>query len=332
MARSPSHECVSLADYRTRHALYKTDPQLQAAHRRCPWLLTWDDHEVENNYADLVMDPEVPLATAKERRAAAYLAYWEHQPLSRTLKPVDENMHLYRRAHWGSLATFHVLDTRQYRDDQVGPPQCGAANRDPVSSYCPGQIDPNREILGLEQRTWLLEGLTRRPDSPAWNVLANQVGFAPEDVGTGNVSKRFGFDSWDGYVRDRQRVLDHMASQQLKNVVVITGDKHISSVRHVPPHYESFDGDPVATEFIGTSITSGHNGDGDVLPNPRNPHHLWTQDRRGYVAVEVTQGEWRATFRTVDNVESPDTPATTASMWVVENGNPVAIRETPAAV
>jgi alkaline phosphatase D len=137
------------------------------------------------------------------RRAAAYLAYWEHQPLSRSRKPVNESMPIFRRLFWGDLAAFHVIDTRQYRDDQGGSSQ--QCSRDPASGYCLTQVEPTRRLLGHEQRTWLYDGLAKREDDTAWHVLANQVGFAPEDVRTSlGQGKRFSFDSWDGYVMERQ--------------------------------------------------------------------------------------------------------------------------------
>ena len=124
---SRRRSCSRSSDYRTRHALYRTDPDLQAAHAAFPWLMTWDDHEFKDNYANLDLEPDQPLEDVAARRAAAYLAYWEHAPLSRSRKPVGKDMNLYRRAHWGDLATIHVLDTRQYRDDQIRPVHPGRA-------------------------------------------------------------------------------------------------------------------------------------------------------------------------------------------------------------
>ena len=166
--------------------------------------MTWDDHEFKDNYADLDLDvgnPEVPLETVAERRAAAYLAYWEHAPLSRARKPVGPNMPLYRRAAGASLATFHVLDTRQHRSDQIGT--CTTAQRDSAFGYCPDALKPERGMLGAEQRAWLFDGLTGADTS--WNVLANQVSFAPIDTAnTGAQRRNFNRDNWDGYVGERQ--------------------------------------------------------------------------------------------------------------------------------
>jgi alkaline phosphatase D len=320
-------ECLTLADYRTRYAFYKRDRNLQEAHRHLPWLSTWDDHEVANNYAGLVIDPEKPLVDAKLRRAAAYLAYWEHQPLSRSRKPVDENMSIFRRAHWGDLATFHVIDTRQYRDDQGGPPQCEQVDRDPLSRYCPTQLDPERRLLGDEQRTWLYDGLSKREADTAWHVLANQVGFAPEDTRTGTQGRRFGFDSWDGYVMERQDLLNHLADQERTNLVVITGDKHVNSVRDVPPSYRSLAGAPVATEFIGTSISSGgQRPTPDFVPEPFNPQIRWQDLHHGYVRVDLTDDVWRSDFRVIDTVASENVRVWTESSWEVVPDKPGAVQ------
>jgi alkaline phosphatase D len=327
---APQAELLSLSDYRTRHAQYKMDPDLQAAHAAFPWLMTWDDHEFKDNYANLDLEPDQPLETVAERRAAAYLAYWEHSPLARSRKPVGKDMNLYRRAHWGDLATFHVLDTRQYRDDQMAT-QCTLAERDPVSGYCPVQLDPARSILGAEQRDWLFEGLLAAPAS-GWNVLANQVGFAPQDLNLADVTRRrFAADPWDGYVADRQRVLDFLKEHDLKNTVVITGDKHQNSVRKVAESYTDIAGPAITTEFVGTSISS----EGDTPANttyggePNNPHILFENFQRGYVSVEVDRDRkiWRSDFRVVETVQRRENvPAWTLASWIVEHGKPGAPR------
>ena len=180
----PLREIFSLDDYRIRHGQYKTDVHLQAAHAAHPWLVTWDDHEFKNNYADLDLDPDVPPEVAIARRAAAYRAYWEHMPLRRSRKPDGPSFQLYRRFHWGDLVTFNVLDGRQYRSDQ--PAACTPAQRTP-SGYCPSALEPGRTMLGTEQRDWLLEELATT--TARWNVLAQQTAFAPFDNDPGRAAR-----------------------------------------------------------------------------------------------------------------------------------------------
>ena len=319
---APAGTLMTLADYRTRHAQHKTDLSLQAAHQAFPWVMTWDDHEFWNNYADLDLDPNEPIETVAQRRAAAYLAYWEHSPLPRSRKPVGQDMPMYRRSTWGDLALFHVLDTRQHRSDQIV--NCNPAQRLPTG-YCPAVMDPERAILGAEQREWLFEGLGN--STARWNVLANQVRFAPLDETASLEVRSFGIDNWDGYVADRQRVLDFMKEHTPANPIVITGDAHVHSVRNVPPSFENFEGDPVATEFMGTSIST--NGDPNPVVNlvsdANNPHRLFQNNQRGYVTVEVTPDTWTSHHRVVDTVLAETSPARTIASFSVENGKPGAV-------
>jgi alkaline phosphatase D len=319
-AHLPARTLMSLSDYRTRHAQYRTDTDLQTAHATFPFVMTWDDHEFKNNYADLdIDDPDEPLENVAARRAAAYLAYWEHAPLARARKPVGKDMLLYRRIDWGSLAQFHVLDTRQYRSNQMAE-QCAAAQRDRESGYCPEQLDPARVMLGTQQREWLLKNLGG--SNASWNVLANQVPFAPDDFTLLLDRRAFRPDRWDGYVAERQRVLDFIAERGLRNVVAITGDSHVNAVRNVPPDFRSMDGTPVATEFVGTSISTN----GDTTPNtkdggdPNNPHHLFYNDSRGYVIVDADPQHWTSTFRVVDSITVPQAPVSTIATFAVEQG------------
>jgi alkaline phosphatase D len=323
---APAASLMTLADYRTRHAQYKTDLKLQKAHAAVPWLMTWDDHEFWNNYADLDLEPDQPLETVAQRRAAAYLAYWEHSPLPRSRKPVGQDMPMYRRSSWGDMALFHVLDTRQHRSDQV---TCERPQRLP-NGYCPEAVNPARTILGEEQRGWLIDGLVTSP--ARWNVLANQVRFAPTDTDANLARRAFGDDNWDNYVADRQEILDAIQEHHPANPIVITGDAHIHAVRNVPPDFENFDAPPVATEFIGTSISSmqGNSPPSPPVfePDPNNPHRLFQCNQRGYVSVEVTPGTWRSEHRVVDALQE-HAEASVIATFVVEDGDPRAIQEFP---
>ena len=318
-AHAPAREIRTLDDYRIRHGQYKTDPDLQAAHAAHPWLVTWDDHEFKNGYADLDLDnPDVPIDVAAARRAAAYRAYWEHMPLARARKPEGPDLQLYRRFRWGKLVTFNVLDGRQYRSDQ--PAECTNAQRD-VSGYCAGNLAPDRTMLGAEQLEWLFDGLATT--KTRWNVLAQQTPFAPFNRPQAGLTQRFiGTDTWDGYVAERQGILDWLVEQRTPNPIVLTGDAHLNRVSNLPPNYRSLEGEPVATEFLGTSITSG----GDEPPNPRycddpaNPHVVFRSSNRGYVRCTVTPEAWTSEFRVVDTVRSSPAESSTLATVTVENG------------
>jgi len=298
----------SLDQYRLRHALYKADPDLQAAHAAAAFVATWDDHEVVNNYADATTPAGDPEATFLVRRANAYRAYWENMPLRLPQQPQGPDMQLYRRFRYGDLVEFNVLDTRQYRSAQV-------TGND--------RFDPARTILGAEQEQWLLDGLSASP--ARWNVLAQQVLMAQldSDPGAGTTIPN---DAWDGYAANRIRVVDAIAQRRISNPVVLCGDVHRHQASHVKGDYRIANAPIVAPEFTCTSISSA--GDGSVeTPNANtlyaaNPHLRMTTSQRGYAVATVTKDEWRTDFRVVPYVTRPGAPVTTHAGYVVENGNP----------
>jgi alkaline phosphatase D len=314
---APLREIVSLDDYRVRHAQYKTDLDLQAAHAAHPWYVTWDDHEVKNNYATFESDPDLPLPDFTARRAAAYQAYWEHMPLRRANRPRGPYMDLYRRFGWGRLATFNMLDGRQYRSDQ---PAAGSPKQ--PSGYTASALDPSRTMLGDAQMTWLLAELATT--TARWNVLGNQVAFAPYDRDPAPNARDFGAgDNWDGYVADRQRIIDALAASRTPNPIVITGDSHANWVRNIPPNFTDFDAPPVGTEFMGTSVSTG--GDPAKVnttfdDDPDNPQLLFHNNSRGYVRCTVTPDSWTSDYRTVATVRARGVPVSTLATFVVENG------------
>jgi alkaline phosphatase D len=317
----PAHEITSIEDYRIRHAQYRSDPYLQAVHAAFPWIVTWDDHEVENDYAGLA--PENPSDPADNqpdfasRRARAYQVYYEHMPLRAAQLPTGPYLQLYRRLSFGDMLTMSVLDTRQYRSHRA-PTACTLAER--VDGYCPSALDPSRTIQGDAQQAWLLDGLGT--SSAKWNLLANQVPFAPNDTNADPAIRTLGGEKWDGYPFDRQRVLDFIAERRLLNTIVITGDVHQNFVRNVPPDYIQLDAEPVATEFIGTSISSG----GDRTPttvfggNANNPHLRLQDNHHGYVTCHVTPDLWRSDYRVVPTVAAADGGVSTLASFVVEQG------------
>lgn len=315
--RHNSAEIISLDDYRARYALYKGDPALQAAHAMAPWIVTWDDHEVQNNYAGSL--PQHPDRTTPEqflrRRAAAYQAYFEHMPLRRAQLPSGPDMLLYRKLEFGRLASFNVLDTRQYRTDQ---PQ--GDGRKPWSDVL---LDPKGTLLGARQRDWLFNGLEHSPAT--WNILAQQVMMARIDLERGPAVMH-SMDQWPGYEFERRRVLKHFHERKIKNPVVLTGDIHSNWANELVVDFDRPDSQNVGVEFVGTSISSG--GDGEDKPRtlehllPENPCLKFHNRERGYVRCELTSRQWRTDYRTVPFVTRPGAPITTRASFVVENGRP----------
>ena len=307
-------EIKTLEHYRNRHALYRLDPALQAMHAAAPWVVTWDDHEVDNNYASSISEEKgVGAVELLKRRAIAYQVYYEHMPLRRAQQPAGPNLRLYRELNWGLLARFLVLDTRQYRTDQP----CGDGNKPP----CEDCYRTDATILGRRQREWLFR---RTADRDAlWNVLAQQVMMARVDRKAGP-EEAFSMDQWPGYEADRRRVLDHFQSARVKNPVVLTGDIHTNWANDLDRAYAPDGKDPVAVEFVGTSISSG--GDGVEKPKylaslqSENPFVKFHNAERGYVLCDVSRDHWKTAYRTVDYVTRPGSPVRTRAKFVVEPG------------
>lgn len=312
--RHNSKEIFTLTDYRNRYGLYKSDPALQTMHAAAPWLVTWDDHEVDNNYAGMTPEEKsVNLLPFAERRANAYKAYYEHMPLRRSSLPTGPDMQLYRSLSFGQLADFFVLDTRQFRTDQP--------YRDGLKSPGPETLNPAATILGAPQREWLFKGLNN--SRGAWNVLAQQVMMARVDHQAGE-GELCSMDQWPGYEMDRRRVLKHFAEQRIKNPVVLTGDIHTNWANELLTDFDQLDSRSVATEFVGTSISSG--GDGTAAPKQlnallsENPFVKFHNAQRGYVRCEVTPQRWQTDFRVVDKVTEPGAAVATCKSFVVESG------------
>ncbi|MDP8960929.1 MAG: alkaline phosphatase D family protein [Actinomycetota bacterium] len=305
-------EAVSLTDYRRRYAQYRTDPDLQAAHAAFPWVVTWDDHEVDNDYAADRPEGHESRESFRMRRAAAYQAYWEHLPL-RTPPPVAGDLRLYRRVGFGRLATFHVLDTRQYRSVQA----CGGGWR----ASCDERLDPARRMTGEDQERWLVDGL--RASSTRWNVLAQQVFLAQRDVQPGP-GARFSMDAWDGYPAARDRLLRTLTTANVANPIVLTGDVHAHWAADIKADFDDPDSATLGSEFVGTSVSSG--GDGSVTtPHGAavvadNPHLRFHNAQRGYVRCEVTPQRWRTDYRVVPYVSRPGAPVETRTSFIVEAG------------
>jgi alkaline phosphatase D len=320
----------TLRDYRNRHAQYKGDPALQAAHAAFPWIVTWDDHEVENNYADLIdeigdtgpklQDP----AQFAEERAHAYQAYFEHMPIRARYRTGSPNFRIYRRFDFGQLARFSVLDTRQYRTDQpggftgllddFGPEQVGLANVDGT-------------LTGGPQERWLRHGLAH--SRARWNVLAQQVMMSrirfpnPTQVPPTIAN----LDQWDGYAPERARLLRFLDDARVPNPVVLAGDIHSTWLSDLKLDFNDPASKTVATEFVATSISSNFPAVFDApikAFNPvLNPHVRYFDGLlRGYLRCELTPEAWHTDVRVVDTIAVREAPVRTAVSFAVEAGHP----------
>jgi alkaline phosphatase D len=305
-------ETVTLANYRQRHAQYKADPDLQAAHAVAPWAVVFDDHEIENNWADEI--PEQPDPAFLARRAAAFQAYYENMPLRRTSIPKGIDMQLYRRLHWGRLATFHLLDTRQFRDDQA----CGDGYKD-----CPAGADPARSITGAEQEKWLLDGFHR--STARWDILGQQVFFGQRDNNAGP-AKVVSMDSWDGYAASRDRITRGWVDAGVRNAVVLTGDVHAHWADELKLDYTDPTSRTVGTELVCSSVTS--TGDGvDVASGQHpwaawNPHLRFYNNQRGYVRTKITKDAMAVDFQVLPYVTRPGAAVHTRAAFVIEDRVP----------
>jgi alkaline phosphatase D len=297
----PGPESVTLEQYRHRYSFYKLDPDLQAAHAAAPWAVTWDDHDVANNYAGAVSQDDQPPEQFLLRRAAAYQVYYEHLPLRRAAMPHGPDALLYRRLRFGDLIELSLLDTRQYRTDQP----CG----DGQKPRCAEAYDPGATMMGPVQEQWLMNGM--RESTAQWNVLANQVVIA-QLARVIRGERTFSMDKWDGYVVARKRLLDFFAAARPSNPVVLTGDIHSNWVADLKTDFDDPSSATVATEFIGTSITSSGDGEDGAefiqAVHDENPHVKFYNGQRGYVRCSVTPGRWTSDFRVVPYVSRPGAP------------------------
>jgi alkaline phosphatase D len=314
----------TLDDYRIRHALYRLDPDLQAAHGAYPWLVTWDDHEVQNDYAADRSQLLNPARWFLRRRAAAYRAYYEHMPLRRSMVPLGPHLRLHAQVGFGRLAEFHVLDDRQYRSHQPCPaPGRGGSN---VVEDCAARLDPALTMLGEAQERWLEAGLDR--SRARWNLLAQQTLMAQLDRKPGP-GQQFWTDGWDGYPAARRRLLEYLGRRKPANPIVVGGDVHSFWVADLRPDFDDAQSPVVATEFAGTSITSqfGRSQFELDVAVGTNPHLRFASGaRRGYLRLELTASQCRADLQTVRSVREVGAGADTLATFVVEHGRPGAQR------
>ncbi|MEV0143651.1 MULTISPECIES: alkaline phosphatase D family protein [unclassified Nonomuraea] len=293
-------KCATLADYRLRHAQYKSDPDLQLAHATAPWLVAFDDHEIENNWAGSVSSTGAPGFAG--RRAHAFRAYYENMPLRRASLQ-GAVLRVNRRVSWGSLARFHLLDTRQFRDDQ--------ACLDGVRAGCDDRLDSGRTLLGPDQWSWLESGL--RGSTTRWNLLGQQIMMTQRDYKVGP-GREVNLDSWDGYAPERTRLLGSLAATS--NPVVLTGDAHMHHLADLKTDFDDPDAPVIAKELIASSIASDGDGYRDKAwiaeALSENPHISFVDQRRGYLMARLTREELSVDYRTLDYISRRGARARTA--------------------
>jgi alkaline phosphatase D len=317
-------EAATLPTYRNRYAQYRLDGDLQRLHAVSPALVTWDDHEVSNDYAgkwsQFDDEPELFL----RRRAAAYQAFYEHMPVRPILsRPDGPVMRIYDRFTFGNLLEVSMIDGRQYRSREAcyGPPGKlrGHAETD---ANCPERRAEGRTMLGFAQEQWLGLGLAR--SRAKWNVIAQDVLMAQLREKQPDGSFGYWTDDWNGYPASRQRLLQHIARTKVANPVVIGGDIHAFFANDLRLDFDDPKSPVVATEFVGTSITS------DAAPYemfaaflPDNPHVRFFESRkRGYVSVDVDTRQMTARMQVVSDVADPKATVSTLRTFAVENGKP----------
>ncbi len=341
-------EAVTLEDYRRRYTQYRTDPDLQAAHAACPWLVTWDDHEVDNDYVGLTSEHELCGGeTVREsfpaRRAAAYQAWYEHMPVRPSRLLADMGVRIYGATDWGRLARIYLLDTRQFRSVQVCSEEptaerCDFANHrkilfgragganfiDPNAPHCKAALaDPERTVLGDAQERWLDGALAAPP--AAWNLLAQNVMMMTIAEGTPESPRHYS-DAWAGYPPARERLFAALAKHGTANPVVLTGDIHSFWVNDLA----NAAGRAVGVELVASSIATSTYDKAALLPlNPGTKFHDGRHN--GYVRCELSRERLRADIVTIEDRADPRSAASVNATFEVRSGDPHARRvPTPA--
>ena len=313
-------ETESIEDYRQRYAIARMDPLLQKMHATCPWFLTWDDHEVDNNYAnDISERTNVKAAQLLVRRANAYQVYYEMMPLRESSLPHGPNMDLYRRASFGRLAEFHILDTRQYRSDQ--PNKDG---RDPLNDAA---FNPRNTLLGDTQRQWLFNNLSK--STGTWNVLAQQVMMGMHGHAKKDSEAIYSMDAWTGYAAERESLLKFISDRKVANPIVLTGDVHRPRANELRLDDRKHDQAIVASEFIATSLSSGGDGSeklkGIEALMAYNPGIKYNNSQRGYLRCTLTPEKYQTDFMVIDKVTSLGGKTTKHATYSVLAGNPAVV-------
>ena len=331
--RLPSGGWVSsLSDYRDRYALHRSEKSLQAMHAQCPWLITWDDHEVSNDYAGLVRGQSGNIGfDFVAQRARAYQAFYEHMPLraSALTKSIEglasgAELRIYGQVAYGKLANIYLLDDRQYRDRQVCNRNEAYGSGWVDTAQCEEWLNPKRTLLGSVQSQWLDESFAKaKSDTRTWNVIAQQTIFGRRDYKLGAGYSLWN-DGWDGYSASRQSMTQSMQNHALKNPVLLGGDTHENWVGHVMADAYKDDSAKIGVEFCGAGITARSAGNSKLAARlAENPHFVFADsERKGYGVVEFTAKQIQTELRVVDDVRQQQTKIETLAKFTVEAGVP----------
>lgn len=295
-----------LNEYRDRHAQYKSDPHLQAAHANFPWLAVWDDHEVINNYAD----DDAPSAVGGEKflrqRAAAYQAWYEHMPVPPVTSRDFSSFRIYGRHGFGQLLDVAMLDTRQYRS---APLEAAIATD-----------TPERTLLGEAQEAWFDETLNAA--RAKWTIIAQQSLLSERDT-KGGEATGYNLDGWDGYPSARTRLLDSIRAAELANPLVIGGDLHAFYAADVKDDFADPDSPTRASEFVAGSITSDGPSDESIATAlAENPHLKFASREHGYAVLSLSPEMAQADFVAVSDRKDPDASAAVFKSFAVLDGKP----------
>jgi alkaline phosphatase D len=309
---------TTLPEFRNRYALYKTDADLQAAHAAFPWLSIWDDHEVADDYANdrsyTTRDPEQFLKV----RAAAYQAYYEHMPLPLSARPIGPNATIYEHYRFGDMLDMLLLDDRQYRS----APACVNGGRPTTVPDCAERTEEMRTMLGRSQEQWLDARLGAK--NGRWTMVAQQTLMAEARHREAEGGDCYWMDGWDGYPNARRRLLDSIVTHNVRNPVVIGGDRHAYYAADLKRDFSRPQDPTIATEFVGTSITSDGPSEGSIrnaLEN--NPELIYARgDKRGYAVVELDDQNCTVGFEALDDVKDARSEVRRLATFVVEDGVP----------
>lgn len=330
--RYDTPEPTTLAGYRNRYGQHRLDLDLQRLHAAVPWLVTWDDHEVDNDWAGdrgETMDPRF-----LERRAAAFQAWFEHMPVPRAFLPQSVGggpvaATIYAEVAFGPLARVYMLDDRQYRSPQACPqPTKGGGSTTLAATSCEALLDPSRTMLGARQEQWLDAAFGRTRQQ--WNLVAQQTLMAPAEPAAGLPGpdgapqpRKVWTDGWDGYPEARKRLLGALRKRKVANPIVLGGDCHCTYAADLRLDPLSNDAPVVASELCGTSLTSqGMSRAQSDATASVSPHLRYVNGwQRGYVTVTLTAGAAEAQVRAVD-VKQRDSGVETVAAFRIDAGTP----------